>query len=106
MLLGIALAGALGAAFSGLLNAIHVVATEESARVHSTTGDVVLTRLFVGALGAVGLYILLSSGLLALPISSRILMALSFAAGFSERLVLRNLERVAGDGGEGRRDPQ
>ncbi len=93
-LLLVVLMGALGATLSTLRGLAQM--TSEGT-IPERVGNRVLTALrpLVGAVGAVALYALFDSGLIALGNASLgVLLGGAFAAGFSERLVTGLLEKI------------
>jgi hypothetical protein len=91
---GIALFGVLGAS----LSAIQTLAERpRQARIpeHIASRGITLARPFLGAAAALGLYVILLAGLFNIelgPNDGPTALALSFAAGFSERLIVRATE--------------
>ena len=96
LLASVALFGILGASMSGILSLA-------SATAETRIPEMLLnswftsSRLVVGAVAALAIHVFLGSGLLAFGESNLpLVLAVSFAAGFSERLVVRAAESVAG----------
>jgi 8-oxo-dGTP pyrophosphatase MutT (NUDIX family) len=96
MLAAVALFGVMGASFSAFLS---LARTSIQSRipeqiVHSS---ITLMRPLLGAAAAVAVYVFLQSGLLNfVDLSPAMLLAFSFAAGFSERLLIQSVESLTG----------
>lgn len=95
LLASVALFGILGASMSGILSLA-------SATAETRIPDLLLnswftsSRLVVGAIAALAIHVFLLSGLLAFGERNlALILAVSFAAGFSERLVVRAAETVS-----------
>lgn len=88
--------GILGASFSGILSLSTGVSR---ARIPEQLATIAITlaRQVAGILSALAAYFLLSSGLLNLKVevSPQLILAVCFAAGFSERLVVRAVETLS-----------
>lgn len=90
--------GVLGAAVSGMLS----LARAGNKRIPELLGNwsASLARLAFGAASALAVYMFLLSGLLNVgTVATGAVLAVSFAAGFSERLVVRSVEALTVDGG-------
>jgi hypothetical protein len=88
--------GVMGAVFSALTSFFTRVASQTIPE-QAFSNRVTLARLAVGALSALVVYVALASGLISvgkLNMTPPLLLVVAFAAGFSERLVIRALERV------------
>lgn len=97
LLLGMILFGALGGAWSALRS---VATSTRSQRIPEQLGGLIVTamRPLVGAAGALAAFLLLRAGLLDLrEAAPPVVLAIAFAAGFSESLVLRGIGALAGD---------
>ncbi len=99
LLVSVVLFGILGASMSGILSLAR-------ATVGTRIPDLLLSSWFtlsrpvVGAVAALAIHVFLLAGLLALGKTTLgLVLAASFAAGFSERLVTRAAESVAGGSG-------
>ncbi len=95
-IIAVALFGVMGAAFSGTSS---IAQDAVSARIPEQLMEswISLARVAVGAVAAVVIYYFLLSGLLQIAesLSAGLVLAASFAAGFSERLVLRAVGAVS-----------
>jgi 8-oxo-dGTP diphosphatase len=99
LLASIALFGIMGASISGLLS---LAGATTDARIPDQLLNswFTLTRPVVGAIAALAIHAFLLSGLLAFGETTiHLVLAVSFAAGFSERLVVRAAESVSGGSG-------
>ncbi len=99
LLASVALFGIMGASVSGLLS---LAGATTGARIPDQLLNswFTLTRPVVGAIAALAIHVFLLSGLLAFGEPTlRLVLAVSFAAGFSERLVVRAAESVSGGSG-------
>lgn len=99
LLVSVALFGILGASISGILSLARATA-ETRIPEQLLKSWFTLSRLVVGAVAALAIHVFLLSGLVAfgernLPL----VLAVSFAAGFSERLVVHAAESVTGGSG-------
>lgn len=104
LLLSVLVFGLLGAGFSALIS----LGTQSAAQTipeQAFTYRITLARQVVGLVSALAIYMLLTTGFVKIgkfdPTVALVLLG-AFAAGFSERLVLRALERfsAAADGGK------
>lgn len=85
--------GVMGAAMSGILS---LSRDSTKARIPDllVRGWIIVVRPVVGALSALAVYLFLISGILQLgQLSPGLILAFSFAAGFSERLVVRTMSK-------------
>jgi len=100
LLAAVLLFGLMGAAFSGLMS----LASQSAAQTIPElvfTYRITLARQAVALLSALAVYVLVASEFLQigkLPVTPALLLLAAFGAGFSERLVVRALERLAGPG--------
>jgi hypothetical protein len=107
-LLGSALAfGLMGASFSALTSLAGQSSSPQTIPEQVFTYRITLARQAVGVLSALVVVVLLASDFLQirqLPMTPSLVLLAAFAAGFSERLVVRALERFAGaaDGSKGK----
>lgn len=94
--------GALGASLFGV-RSVSKTATSTKVPQNFTPLGVVLARVFIGSVSAVTLYLGLTSGVVDVTgggtLSAALLLAVAFAAGYSERLAPQAVERVAGISG-------
>jgi hypothetical protein len=100
-LAAIALFGFLGASLSAITSLTQLSTGPRIPHLRFHT-FVTMMRPVVGAAAALGLYVFLASKLLNLggSLSVGLVLAASFAAGFSERLIIRTVESVAGQSRE------
>jgi 8-oxo-dGTP pyrophosphatase MutT (NUDIX family) len=99
LLASVALFGIMGASVSGLLS---LAKATTGARIPDQLLNswFTLTRPVIGAIAALAIHVFVLSGLLAFGEPTlRLVLAVSFAAGFSERLVVRAAESVSGGSG-------
>jgi hypothetical protein len=93
----ITLFGIMGAIVSGMLSARG--GTQARIPEQRISNSMTFAKLVVGAMSALAIYVFIASGLLNLKldgnIESTLILAASFAAGFTERLVNRAVETVA-----------
>ena len=97
-LLAIGLFGVLGASFSAILS---LVGTSTQSRIPEQVVNSTVTamRPLLGAAAALAIYVFLKSGFISLEVTTWAgILAIAFASGFSERLVIRAVEAVAGKG--------
>jgi 8-oxo-dGTP diphosphatase len=96
ILASVALFGIMGASMSGIVSLARNSAQDRIPQ-QLLSSWFTLTRPVVGALSASAIYVFLTSNLLAIGgmLSLGLILAVSFAAGFSERLVTRAVEQVA-----------
>lgn len=99
ILVSVALFGIMGASMSGILSLARATATTRIPE-QLLNSWFTLTRPVVGAVAALAIHVFLLAGLLALGRTTLgLVLAASFAAGFSERLVVRAAESVTGGSG-------
>lgn len=102
-LLGVILFGILGGTFSAIMSLSHT-SSQKRIPEQIVNSYVTLLRVALGAVGALVVYIFLAMGILnAEIISAPYVLGFAFAAGFSERLVVRAVRQVAGGEDEGGR---
>lgn len=94
------LAGVLGASLFGM-RSLRRQPTSGRAPQHLTGGLITSARVVVGAISALFVFFFLRAGLLTVGVGSEVeqaqlFIALAFVAGYSERLVPRTVETVAG----------
>ena len=97
LLASVLLFGLMGAAFSALVSLGRVQTQTIPEQVF--TYRITFARQAVGVLSALAVYVLLASELVTvgkLAVTPALVLAAAFASGFSERLVVRALERFAG----------
>jgi hypothetical protein len=96
LLAGVALFGMLGAC----LSAVSSMATIPGGRIpeHTMASKLTVTRPFIGAAAALGVFAILEAGFLKLDAGEEaaLALALGFAAGFSDRLVMGIIGSVKG----------
>jgi hypothetical protein len=98
-LVSVALFGVMGASVSGILSLARNSASERIPQ-QVLSSWFTLARPVVGAVAAAAIYAFLNSGLISLGRESLgLVLAVSFAAGFSERLVAGAVEAVASAAG-------
>jgi p-aminobenzoyl-glutamate transporter AbgT len=96
----------MGAAFSALIS----LASQSAAQTipeQVFTYRITLARQAVGLLSALAVYVLVASEFLQigkLPVTPALVLLAAFGAGFSERLVVRALERLTASG-DGAKSP-
>jgi 8-oxo-dGTP diphosphatase len=97
LLIAVVLFGAMGAGFSTALSLLQMPL---QARIPERMAQwsVTLTRPLLGAVAGLVTYAFLQSGLFQLPENLFVALLAAFAAGFSDRLVLRAVEAVGGAG--------
>jgi 8-oxo-dGTP pyrophosphatase MutT (NUDIX family) len=99
LLVSVALFGIMGASMSGILSLARATAGTRIPE-QLLNSWFTLTRPVVGAVAALAIHAFLLSGLLVFGEETLgLVLAVSFAAGFSERLVVRAAESVAGGSG-------
>jgi 8-oxo-dGTP pyrophosphatase MutT (NUDIX family) len=99
LLASVALFGIMGASVSGLLSLARAT-TDTRIPNQLLSSWFTLTRPVIGAIAALAIHVFLLSGLLVFGEPTlRLVLAVSFAAGFSERLVVRAAESVSGGSG-------
>jgi hypothetical protein len=106
LLASVLLFGLMGAAFSALIS----LASQSAAQTipeQVFTYRITLARQAVGLLSALAVYVLVASEFLQigkLPVTPALVLLAAFGAGFSERLVVRALERLTASG-DGAKSP-
>ena len=97
MIVAVAIFGLLGGVISAILS---VAKSSTQLRIPEQMSGffIVLMRIFVGAAAAIAVYIFFQAGILTLKITTSAMgfLAISFAAGFSERLVTRAVKSITG----------
>lgn len=96
LVISVVLFGAMGASISGIFS---LAKGSSGVRIPDQLVNwwITLARIAVGAVAALAVYTFLVSGLLQVgKITPGLILAVSFASGFSERLVLRAVETVTG----------
>ncbi len=102
-LLAVILMGIIGGSFSGLLSLASAATKARRIPTQLRDGYVTLLRPALGAAGALIAYIFLSSGILSPGflshgiLSAATVLAISFVAGFTDRLILRGVKAVTGE---------
>ena len=95
--MGVILFGVMGGAFSAIMS-LSNTSTRKRIPEQIVDSYVTLLRPALGAAGALVVYVFISIELFKIPISSNpAFLAIAFAAGFSERLVVRGVKAVTGE---------
>ena len=93
---GVILSGVLGALFSGFSSSISSDRNKAPIPSELSSSTVTFARLSMAVVASLAASILLASGVLNLPTPSyELMLAVAFAAGFSDRLLLRGLESLS-----------
>lgn len=99
----VAVFGALGACLSAIQSLGHAGATARIPE-HVASSAITITRPALGAAAALGVYAIAASGILNIALEGEeahlTILALAFAAGFSERLVLSAVGAATGSVGQ------
>jgi hypothetical protein len=98
LLVSVILFGIMGASTSGILSIANAASTKVGIPQQLLESWITLARLLVGAIAALAVYAFLIAGLLDLGLGEiriGLILSVAFAAGFTERLMIRVVEAVA-----------